>query len=210
MLCTNISNQYYKIQSYIYTETFPCCSHHLILKKRENSSTNSARVTFKKRLSKVKSKILKVDSNEKLGGSKRQKLIFNLALWRSRFIWIWTCLFQSNSLFPFPLATAHLIGDVATNRQSVAKFLKGFNFSKANSIGRNSTSAPLGKADQICRMNFPLINCDFADFLGNSPDITYSKSQLDAPIYWQEHFVSALPNRSDIAIKCSFSKRKRK
>jgi hypothetical protein len=61
-------------------------------------------------------------------------------------------------------------------------FLKGFSFSKANSIGVNKTPPPIGSADQICRMNFQPIVV-FEDFLGGSTSITYSKSQLDAPIY---------------------------
>jgi hypothetical protein len=39
------------------------------------------------------------------------------------------------------------------NRQNVANFLKSFFFSKAKSIGEYNTPAPIGKADQICRMN---------------------------------------------------------
>jgi hypothetical protein len=47
-----------------------------------------------------------------------------------------------------------LISDVLANRQSVANFLKGSSFSKAKSNGGNNTPAPIGKADQICRINF--------------------------------------------------------
>ncbi len=41
-------------------------------------------------------------------------------------------------------------------------------------------------------------------FLGGLPDVTFSKSKLDAPIYWrcyswEEHFVPALPICQDIA-----------
>jgi hypothetical protein len=39
-------------------------------------------------------------------------------------------------------------------RQSVANFLKGLSFSNAKSIGGNNTPAPIGKAEQICWMNF--------------------------------------------------------
>ncbi len=62
------------------------------------------------------------DSNEKWGGTGR-KLQFSIGLtllW-SRVIWIWTCCFPVKNLFPFPLATALLIGDVMMNRQSVVK-----------------------------------------------------------------------------------------
>ncbi len=43
-------------------------------------------------------------------------------------------------------------------------------------------------------------------FGGGSPHVAYSKSQLDAPIYWscyswEEHFVPALPIRHEIAYK---------
>jgi hypothetical protein len=35
------------------------------------------------------------------------------------------------------------------------KFFEGLlYFSKTNSIGGNNTSVPIGKADQICRVNF--------------------------------------------------------
>ncbi len=114
----------------------------LILKKPENSSSNSARVIPKKRFSKVKSKVWKVDSNEKLRGSgRRQKLIYNLTLWRLKFIWNLKLSFPVKLLISVPLATAHLIGDVMTKRKST----------KGNIIGGNNTSVPIGKADQIWR-----------------------------------------------------------
>jgi hypothetical protein len=43
--------------------------------------------------------------------------------------------------------------------------LKGFSFSKANSIGGNNTPPPIGKADQICGMNIQPIVI-FEDFWG--------------------------------------------
>jgi hypothetical protein len=48
----------------------------------------------------------------------------------------------------------------------------------------NNTSAPIGKADQICRMNFQPIVILRIIFWG-SPGIAYLKSQLDALIYWR-------------------------
>ncbi len=48
-------------------------------------------------------------------------------------------------------------------------------------------------------------NFDFADFFRGSPGFTYSKRQLDAPIYWrsyswEEHFVSSVSICQDIAV----------
>jgi hypothetical protein len=54
-----------------------------------------------------------VDSNEKLGGwARRKELGFNLGLWRSRVILNLIYRFPVKSLFPFPLVTAKLIGNV--------------------------------------------------------------------------------------------------
>jgi hypothetical protein len=41
------------------------------------------------------------------------------------------------------------------------------------------------------------------DFLGGLPHVAYSKSKLDAPIYWrcksrEEHFIPGLPIHRDI------------
>ncbi len=72
---------------------------------------------------------------------------------------------------------------------------------RPNSIGGKNTSAPIywhnhsswiGKAALIC------------GFSGGSPHVAYSKSQLDAPIYWrckskEQHFIPALPIRRDNA-----------
>ncbi len=57
---------------------------------------------------------LKVDSNENRGGSERRHLLsFSLGLWRSRVIFSLKVLIPcKNSLFPFPLVTAKLTGDV--------------------------------------------------------------------------------------------------
>jgi hypothetical protein len=63
-----------------------------------------------------------------------------------------------NSLFPFPLATAKLIGDVLTFfdhfTPSIYFAYSSWSIQKAaNGIGGNNISVPIGKADQIFRMN---------------------------------------------------------
>jgi hypothetical protein len=67
---------------------------------------------------------LKVDGNEKLGG--REEDSNSASVWhcgdRGLFA-IWTSNFCVKILFPFPLATALLIGIVSTNRQSGDKML---------------------------------------------------------------------------------------
>ncbi len=61
---------------------------------------------------------LKVESNEKLGGSERRVVLrFKLRMWLSGFIHNLNVSCVKN-LFPFPLATAKLNVDVWTNRQS--------------------------------------------------------------------------------------------
>ncbi len=55
----------------------------------------------------------------------------------------------------------------------------------------------------LCSSSPPLMRR--VDFLGGSPHVDYSKSQLDAPIYWrcysgEQHFVLALPVCHEIAI----------
>ena len=48
------------------------------------------------------------------------------------------------------------------------------NIQKANSVGGNNTSAPIGKADQICRMNIGTIEILRIFFLGGgSTDVNY-------------------------------------
>jgi hypothetical protein len=73
----------------------------------------------------------------------------------------------------------------------------GFSFSKANKFCANRQGGS-NLQDEFST------NCDFADFVGGPPDAPYSKSQLDAPIYWwsdsfEEHFFSALPIGQEIA-----------
>ncbi len=55
------------------------------------------------------------------------------------------------------------------------------NIQKAHGIGGNKRCAPIGKADQIFRMNTQTI--ETLRIFWGSPDITYSKRQLDAPLY---------------------------
>ncbi len=64
--------------------------------------------------------VLKVDGSENWDG--RSSLRFSQRLWRSRVIFtIWTCHFCVKNIFPFPLATDKLTGDIWTNRQSGIK-----------------------------------------------------------------------------------------
>ncbi len=68
---------------------------------------------------------LKVDGNEKRGGSgRRQQISPSLALWRSRANSNLNVSFLCtlHNLFPLPLATAQFIGNVSTNRRSAANF----------------------------------------------------------------------------------------
>ncbi len=62
-------------------------------------------------------------------------------------IQIWTCRFSVHNLFPLPLATAQIIGNVSTNRRSAANF---FTFLY---IGADVFISWIGVADRICRMN---------------------------------------------------------
>jgi hypothetical protein len=59
--------------------------------------------------------------------------------------------------------------------------IQDVNIHKANGIGGKNRSAPIGQADQISRMNNQT-NETLRIFWG-SIYVTYSKSQLDAPIY---------------------------
>ncbi len=72
----------------------------------------------------ISASLLKVDGNEKLGG--REEASNSSSVWhcgdRGLFA-IWTCNFCVKILFPFPLATALLLGIVSTNRQSRDKML---------------------------------------------------------------------------------------
>jgi hypothetical protein len=66
--------------------------------------------------------------------------------------------FVLKNLFPFPLATAKLIGDVLTFfYHGTTSIPVAYSRRLANGIGGNNTSAPLGKADQIGRMNMRTI-----------------------------------------------------
>ncbi len=72
----------------------------------------------------ISASLLKVDSNEKLGGWEEDSN--SASVWhcgdRGLFA-IWTCNFCVKILFPFPLATTLLLGIVSTNRQSGDKML---------------------------------------------------------------------------------------
>ncbi len=86
-------------------------------------------------LSLLQKTFLKVDSNEKLGGSQGRLLLsFSLGLRRDRGLFsIWTC------SFPFPIVTAKLIGDVLTfltiSPLRSAFPIQAVNIHKANGIG---------------------------------------------------------------------------
>ncbi len=71
-------------------------------------------------------------------------------------------------------------------------------------LAEKNRYAPIGKADQICRMNTQQLHGIFR----GSPDVSYSKSQLDAPLLyiggvigysWEDNVVPALDIREGIA-----------
>ncbi len=78
---------------------------------------------------------------------------------------IWTCRFSVNNLFPFPLATALLIGDVMTNRWSRVKMF-------------------------LSVLTAPIVFAELIDFLirrsyVNPPMFEYSSCKFDPPLLFK-------------------------
>ncbi len=142
-----------------------------------------------------------------MGREGDRQLSFSLGLWRSRVIFYLNLSFHCKTpYFRFP--TAKLIVDVWTFfdhfTPSILFAYSRSEHSQNNVFGGNNTSAPIGKADLICIFAERIFEqLRFCGFFGGSSDITYSKSQLDASVYWRSHsseekIVPALPIRPDI------------
>ncbi len=103
---------------------------------------------------------LKVDNNERNEvGREISNLYAQLRDCGDRGLFaFWTCCFCAKILFLFPLATAKLIGDVFTFFDPCTPSIPfAYSRRRANGIGGNNTSAPLGKTDQIGKMNMRTI-----------------------------------------------------
>jgi hypothetical protein len=79
---------------------------------------------------------LKVDSDEKLGGSGRRQMSGNgLGPWRSIFMYILNLSFCVEKQFPFPLSTAELLGEYCYNRkQEVNMFMSVITYKLAHRL----------------------------------------------------------------------------
>jgi hypothetical protein len=77
--------------------------------------------------------------------------------------------FCVKNLFPFPLATAKLIGNALKFFDHLTESIR-FAYSRRDKpmvgIGGNNTSPPIGKADQIYRMNRILQQLRLCGFFG--------------------------------------------
>jgi hypothetical protein len=88
---------------------------------------------------------------------------------------IWTCRFSVNNLFPFPLATALLLGDVMLNRQSGVKILL------------SAITAPIVLAHLI---DFLMRRCN-VNPLQIWSAMPIQDMNMSAPIYWRWRVISA-------------------
>jgi hypothetical protein len=88
---------------------------------------------------------------------------------------IWTCSFSVNNLFPFPLATALLIGDVKMNRQRGVK------------IFLSAITAPIVLAHLIY---FFIRRC-YVNPLQIRSATPIQDMNTSAPIYWRWRVISA-------------------
>ncbi len=96
--------------------------------------------------------------------------------------------FLKNSLYPFPLVTAKLIGDVLSFfyhfTPSSALPIQDVNIHKANCIC-GTIIYFLKRQDGSNLQDEYSNNWEFADCLEGSPSISYLKRDLDAPLYWR-------------------------
>ncbi len=103
---------------------------------------------------------------------------------------IWTCHFLGKLLISVYACYSLINKECLDEKAKRCAFFERVFLLQSQEYWGNNPPATIGMVDQTWRMNFqPIV---ILRIFWGSPGITYSKSRLEAPIYWEGHSVCAL------------------